>query len=379
MNFRTHLRLVLCASAILVAAPGALRAAVFDFPLRQTVSNEPWLRGEPIEWEDFGIRRVEFPLKPIEANTLLVVTVIFEERDGRRIRALWNTGEMLGVEIASNLQEGIFGWNQRTFFVPPELLTEPGNLVIESEGSSRIVHRVAVQLLRSTSAFAPPARAGDTLALTDSGFGTLRTLDLTTNLVSPDAWFGNMIEAWLQDAPEPAAEGVEFLVEIRPAPRRAVLRFEWNGRGSAPRLAVNGRPVQQVNIEVPSLKDPAYIEQNGSLFYAGWRKGWAMLPENVLTPGDNSFVFFGESAQDYVRGARVEMWFDEKVAPAPGSLSLLDELNLDHLPTADADADSDFPRAWNPDIPSPPKTSEPLTHPAPIPASLPNLFRTSIL
>lgn len=355
-------------------------ALVFDLPLRDDRPiSAPYLRGEPVEWEDFGIRRVEIPLAEPAGEELLAVTVIFEEKDTRRLRAVWNSPDVPGLEIAPQLGEGITGWNQRTFFLPSEVWASAGNLVIESEGASRMVHRVVLQLLQPSAAFVPPNRVGDVFAATAGGFNTLRELDAPVEGAPPDAWFGNMIEAWLQERAEPAGEGVEFLVEIRPAARRAVVRFSWNGRGVAPSLVVNGKPVERVNIEVPSLQDPAYIEDGGALFYAGWRQGWAMLPENVLLPGDNSFVFTGTSPADYIKSARIEMWFDEPVAPVVPNESILEEIDAGRLPSLPG---ADLPEAWNPE-PAPAaasqKQSQPLA-PASAGSSTPslNLFRTSV-
>lgn len=364
--------------ALLVALGSSLpvstqaETSVLDFPLRWEDPLPDWIPAIPIEWEDREFRRLDIPWAGVSADRRVLVSIVFREGESSRLSAYWvPEGSELGINISENLMEGIEGWNQRLLLLPPELTSSPGSLVLDSADSSRIVQRIIFQVLQPGQAFTLPAKTDDPLYASARGFYFQTDLEKAGGPPPPDAWFGQFSEAWLQEKAEPLEGGLEVAVDISPAPSQAILRFEINGRGTAPSIWVNGQSLAGVSLEIPSWRDPAYLLENhaNDFVYAGWRAGWAALPAGLLRSGENTFTFHPTHPKDALRSSRLELFF-----PAPPASSdaapLLQESNPDLPPS------TDFPQAWQPDAPV--LESEPPTNSAPSSSdsSLP-LFRTS--
>jgi hypothetical protein len=248
--------LALCAA---VCAAPALHAERFvvDFPTSGIDAPPGGLLAGPVmEWEDPGGRRIDVPLAPTADSQRLVATIVFEEAPGDAIRIWWEP-DVPGspVPIAGEWTDGIRGWNQKSGLIPAELSEQGGNLVFESAGSSRRIHRLILTRLDRGEWFVPEGLAG--LEFFRIEGETVGSDDLQGRAWSmpPDAWNGNVIEAHLQEFTESTQGGVEFLVEIRPAPQQAVLRFEMSAADLlAPQVWVNGKPLPNVSMEIPPLR-----------------------------------------------------------------------------------------------------------------------------
>lgn len=323
---------------------GRAETAVLDFPIRWEDPLPEWIPAVPIEWEDRDFRRLEVPLVGIPAGQRILVTVVFREGETQRLSAYWvPEGENSGISIVENLLEGLEGWNQRLLLLTPELTSRPGSLIFDSSGSSRVVQRLVFHRLSPGQSFTLPAKADDPIFAPGRGFYFQTDLE-KPGLPPPDAWFGKFSEAWLQEKAEPLEGGLEFAVDIQPAPTSAVLRFELNGRGGVPELWVNGRKVSGISLEIPSWRDPAYLWENhaGDFVYAGWRSGWVALPMGLLRAGENTFTFLPAHPKDALRSTRLELFFP--TARAAATTPLLPAENPD-LPAAD-----DLPAAWQSDL-----------------------------
>lgn len=296
----------------------AANSVVFDFPLQEQKVTIPWVSAPPVEWEEVGGRRIELPLKALQKKTRFVLTVVFEERPGTAIRVWWEPNTPANqVPIVANLAEGITGWNQKTLILPSELTDRGGVLVFETAGAERVIQRVIAAVVEKGVLFTTENRASDALISLEGGVYRESDLGVTPQQVPPDAWFGNMIEAYLQESSESMRRGVEFGVEIRPAAPLAVLRFEVNGRGPAPEIWVNGKKLSGVSLEVPEFRSLGYVQPSaGSDFvYAGWRKGWVLLPKGILNLGENFFLFSSGEREDFLRHTRLEMRYEASPLP----------------------------------------------------------------
>lgn len=319
MRFRWDL----FACALVLTCSGSVRAAwILDFPIRAEDPLPEWVTSQPMEWENTGFRRVDIPMAALPEGVQLAVTVVYQEQGADELNVVWLPNHSVESRmVARNLIEGVAGWNQRTILLPPEFTERPGSLIFDSEGSGRVIHRLVFSMLREAQSFVPAARETDAVIALPSRLIYRNDLEAEGGTPPPDSWSGNIGEAWLQEAPEVMDGGVEFVVEINPAPQRAILRFEINGRGDVPEVWVNGRKLADISLELPPLRDPAYLTEigNSSLVYAGWRSGWARIPEGLLRPGENSFRFFSSTLRDSIRGARLELGFPNPVAPPPSS------------------------------------------------------------
>ena len=322
--------------------------ALLDFPLRWEDPLPEWIPAVPIEWEDREFRRLEVPWSGIGEDRRVLVSVVFREGDSERLSAYWvPEGSDTGVGIVDNLVEGIEGWNQRVFVLPPEWTNQAGSLVFDSEGSSRVVQRLFFQILSPGEAFTLPTKADDAIFATGGRFYFQTELENAGGPPPPDAWFGQFSEAWLQEQTEPLEGGLEFAVEIQPAPARALIRFEVNGRGGAPDLWVNGQKIEGVSVEIPPLRDPAYVLENhaGDFVYAGWRAGWAALPTGLLRPGENTFTFAPDDSSDALRSAKLELFFPKVSVSTDGTGG------RPTVPAVSPDlpATEEYPEIWRPE------------------------------
>jgi hypothetical protein len=342
--------LALCAA---VCAAPALHAERFvvDFPTSGIDAPPGGLLAGPVmEWEDPGSRRIDVPLAPTADSQRLVATIVFEEAPGDAIRIWWEP-DVPGspVPIAGEWTDGIRGWNQKSGLIPAELSEQGGNLVFESAGSSRRIHRLILTRLDRGEWFVPEGLAG--LEFFRIEGETVGSDDLQGRAWSmpPDAWNGNVIEAHLQEFTESTQGGVEFLVEIRPAPQQAVLRFEMSAADLLPpQVWVNGKPLPNVSMEIPPLRAPTtvQVQSNAGPLFPGWRAAWAHVPAGILLPGENQFLISSGSGEGFVRRARVEMWFSAPVLPAaepPGDFPDVFSEALDTLPSPDAPPDATEP------------------------------------
>jgi hypothetical protein len=368
--------MTICASLAMPAAAQAGRVVV-DFPV--PTSTQPaaeWLSGPVTEWEEPASRRIDVPVAAAGTDHRIIATMVFEEKPGDAIR-IWFEPDVPGelIPLPGTWTDGIQGWNQKSVLVPSELVREGGNLVFETAGSSRRIQRLILTRLDRGTWFAPGGLALQEFFRLEGETKSSEELGGQAWSMPPDAWNGNVIEAHLQEFTESARGGVEFVVEISPAPSQGVLRFELVSPAIAPPgVWVNGKQLPHVSVEIPPLRSPAIVQTTsgaGPLF-PGWRKAWAHIPPGVLVAGENQFLISSGPQETFIRRARAEMWFAAPVLPAvlpPETFPDVFSETLDDLPPSPGPADPEpaLP-AWDPAKP-------PALDTIPAPA---DWFRTSL-
>jgi len=353
---------------------------VVDFPTSGSGTAASGLLSGPVaEWEEPGSRRIDVPLSPIDDNQRLVATFVFEEAPGDAIR-IWFEPDVPGnpVPLAGEWTDGIRGWNQKSVLIPAELTRAGGNLVIESAGSSRRVHRLILTSLDRGDWFVPGGLAE--LEFFRIEGATVGEEDLRGQAWSmpPDAWNGNVIEAHLQEFTETTQGGVEFVVEIRPAPQVAVVRFEISSQDLAPpEVWVNGKQLPNVSIEIPAFRSPTTVQVNSNAgpLFPGWRAAWAHVPAGLLVAGENQFLISSGPREGFLRRARVEMWFSAPVLPLTQPLDEFPDVvseSRDSLPSPNPGSNAD---SAEPTLPSWDSADAPALETIP---SATDLFRTSL-
>jgi hypothetical protein len=361
------------------AAPVQDRVIV-DFPVKSNTQGAEWMSGPVAEWEEYGRRSIHIPVQPLAGFQRLVATLIFAEGADRTAHVWWESDQPSApVPLGGNLVEGWEGWNQRSLVLPPELAAQGGMLVIMTGGSERTLFRLVLNLLEEGSVFTSGARVGDELHEFDSFLLPAHELQGAAWQMPGDAWRGNLIDAHLQEQAESLQGGVEFGVEIRPAPRRAVLRFSFHGSfGVRPSVWINGQLVEGVSLEVPPLHSPAYLEPGPGAepLYAGWREGWVVVPHGLLVVGDNSILFSTGEESGFLHHARLEMWFAAPLlppaAPAGDFEDITSDLTSESLPSPSSGTPLEpaLP-AWEPSDPTTPPSTDALPDPG-------SLFRTTL-
>lgn len=365
------------------AGAGTLEPIVLDFPLSAHHAYDPatnkLLTGEPAEWEAPASRRLEIPLLAVPPQQRLLAEVIFEDEPGLILRATFEPDlPSPPLLLAENLSENLPGWTSRLLLLEPRKLRGSGLLVLETNTPARRIHRVVLTPLVAAQVFAAATTAKSGSPAPE---GVLSSHNLAPeNWTQPeDSWEGQVAVAYLHAEPEPLQGGIEFAVEIQPAPRWGVLRFELRSQSlHPPAVKVNGIPLPHVSVAIPSLTGHSWVEpRSGALpFLAGWRSAWALLPKGVLKQGENRLAISSEQG-GYVRRARLDLWFDPAPYPAAS----------DHPPTKSLAGIVPNPaRPFHPSSPAhpPPHSADqpPLDPMIPPPSpefeSLANLFRISL-
>jgi hypothetical protein len=159
--------------------------------------------------------------------------------------------------------------------------------------------------------------------------GTLRLdRELTGQqlMTPPDAWFGPVLDAALQDGVIELSQITELVVPLKGSASEARLRAKFLGlplsRGV--RIWINGRLAGRLQPQLPSLTDPGYLRRAGKRTgYAGWREGALFIEPGTLRDGENTIVFEAAGKGVYMSAAAMEIQAtaasapDEKPEPTP--------------------------------------------------------------
>lgn len=265
-----------------------------------------------------GLSTLEIPLLRLNEEGALLVTVVFQDEDGRVIQAKWKTAEPAKeMLLSANLSEGVQGWNQRTLRVPYEQLSEAGSLVFETDAEIQPIKRINLAWTWRAEVFMGTA-AQNVEALPDARRILTRQdlSDIVTGPV-PDAWAKGIWKAFLQESKESLDEALEFSFAMDNLPRAVILRAKVLGMplDATPAIWVNGQPVDPVSVQVPDLATGGYFKApDGRLSYAGWREASVSVPASYFKTGDNSVVF-GAQRGAYLKETFLELNFDEEGAP----------------------------------------------------------------
>lgn len=324
LNRRAHSLRTLCLLGVLVALglamPGgawAQEVATFDFPAKERPAILPsGLRDWPRETSD-GLPTIEVPLLPLNDEGALLVTVVFEDTEGRIIHARWIAEDKSSTTLADNLSENLKGWNERTFEVPFELLQQPGSLFLETDAEVQPVKRVALAWTWPAGVFMSPSAR--TVRFLASAGRPLTDQDVSTQAAGlvPDIWSAGIWKAFLQERIESLEEALQFTVPIEAVPGVAVFRAKVLGipLGTSSTIWVNGRKIGPLVFEIPELSAAGYYKADGGdLRYAGWRSGAVVIPVSYLQAGENAIVLKAEKGA-YIKDALLELNFEKEGSP----------------------------------------------------------------
>lgn len=302
---------------LLAASVQAQESVTIDFPIKGEAPVAIGLSAPPrqVTTPD-GLGYVELLLRPVRKGNHVFLTFVFEEADGKGPAVFWS-GDASGsqVTISTNLAEGVTGLNRRTLELPDEVTAEAGRLYVM--GRQDRLLRLRVDWCEPMASFvaadqeAPRFIQGGAVRLD-------RELTGQQTMTPPDAWFGNVLDAALQDGVAELGEDTELVVPLAGAVSEARLRAKFLGLplGKAVRVWINGRLAGRMQPNLPSLTDPGYMRRGGKrATYAGWREGALFIEPSLLKEGENSIVFESPGKGVYLSGAAMEM--QAVVAEAP--------------------------------------------------------------
>jgi len=313
-------RLAIAAAAFLGFASwsAAQDAVTLDFPQVGAGTVLPVGLSDWPKETSLGLSSIEIPLLRLNEEGALLVTVVFQDDDGRIIQAKWKTaGSGQEVLLSNNLAEGVRGWNQRTLKVPFEQLSEAGSLVFETDAEAQPIKRVTLAWTWLAEVFMGTAAQNVEVIPDDHRILTRQDLsDIVAGAV-PDAWAKGIWRAFLQESKESLDEALEFSFAMDAMPQAVVLRTKLLGvpLDATPEIWVNGQEVTPVSVQVPDLASGGYFKApEGRLSYAGWREASVHIPASYFKAGDNSVVF-GAQRSAYLKETFLELNFDEEGAP----------------------------------------------------------------
>ncbi len=264
-----------------------------------------------------GIGYAEISLRPIRKSYRVFLTFIFNEDGGRGPAVFW-TGDVSGrqVTISENIAEGIVGLNRRTIALPGEITAEAGRLYVM--GRQDWLARLRIDWCEPSTVLVAADQERPALL---AGGARLLDRDVTGQpvMTPPDAWFGQVFDAALQDGVADLSENTEVVVPLKGAGGRTRLRARFLGLplSRSVRVWVNGKLAGRMQPALPSLTDPGYVRRGKRTTYAGWREGALFLDEGVLKDGDNSVIFESPGKGVYLSGAAMEIEAPEaEEAPA---------------------------------------------------------------
>lgn len=349
------LKLGLCLVVLLNLAHLSMAqdSVTLDFP---RLSNEGALPVGLSDWPketSIGLSAIEIPLLRLNEEGTLLVTIVFQDEEGRVIQAKWKTADPAReVLLSTNISEGVRGWNQRTLRVPYEQLSEAGSLVFETDAEIQPIKRINLAWTWRAEVFM--GTAAQNVEVLPDARRILTRQDLADIVAGPvpDAWAKGIWKAFLQESKEPLDEPLEFSFAMDSQPRAVILRTKVLGvpLDAAPTIWVNGQPVDPVSVQVPDLATGGYLKTTeGRMSYAGWREASVNIPASYFKTGDNSVVF-GAQRGAYLKETFLELSFDQEGAPfSPQEAATQGPPPEPAYPTATVP--SEEPASWPDDLP----------------------------
>lgn len=302
------------AAILLVAAWGGQVARandvwISDLPVAaSSVPSSRFAQPPSQQSDESGDGFLVLPLQPVVADQDLLVTLLFQEGFEKGPAVFWKnetSGEQ--VTLSENLAEGVEGPNQRSLLIPASLTNSPGRLVIQGRREQLLRIRLDWAIPRVVTAAADQRpisfiAADRLLASTE--------LDGLPPLSLPDSWFGQVIEASLQEEPLALGEAVEFVSNLDQSASQALLLTKVLGLPLDADIPVwlNGSLAGHLRPALPSLTDPGYLnDSQGSAIYAGWRTAVLSLSADHLKPGDNSIVIGAAGALVFIKDTSLQL------------------------------------------------------------------------
>ncbi|MDR2463096.1 MAG: hypothetical protein LBD30_04875 [Verrucomicrobiales bacterium] len=250
-----------------------------------------WLRGR--EAGDSGLAAAAFVFAPETPEGDLLLTVVFEERDGGFLRVFWE-GPNTALTLAENLQEGVNMTNKRTLLLRSDLLKNGGTLTLQSGAKQLPLKKIKWEPLVAQTTLT--VSGGKTAAVVSASAEVLGGDDVSgeTTPAAGDQWRDAVVTAGITERAERIEDGVGFEFELGAAPELARLECEVNGLALDGMLEIwlNDRRAGTLTVSVPELTDAGCgAEADGQLVFHGWRRGAALVPVEALTVGVNRLQF----------------------------------------------------------------------------------------
>lgn len=299
MNLRAVFALFLIASLLIYPA---FAQDVMSIPGDKPTP--PWVLASI--GERFPAENVKVSLATV-ADADLFVTVVFHDAPDQTLTLTW-TSDGNAITLAENLSEGVMGLNKRTIRLSAAQLTEHGTLSVLSGAGNAAIEKVRLEWLTPRETFI--ASGEDVPGLLATGGEVIPSAQLAVEpaLPPPDFWGEGIVEVSLQEIPEALDGNLEIVVPLDTVPMAGVMKAQLLAVpvGEAPTVWVNGTRIGQMAVMTPELGDIGYLNEDGAMVYAGWRKATIYLPSQVLKPGDNTVLLQSPVQGAYIKNAALQ-------------------------------------------------------------------------
>ncbi len=255
-----------------------------------------------------GTGHTEFYMAPVQGRSQVFITSIFEYSEAAPVGLRWkSTSTGSEIPLSEDLSEAVPGWSQRTMRLPASLAAQGGILIIS--GDQRVIARVRIDWLEPTETFVAVDQAIPGL-IVGGRMIEAAMLSGRAELSPPDAWFGNVLEASLQEEPTSLDGGVVFEVPFEESLGTILFKAKFQGvmLGDGVEVWINDVLIGSIQPTAPPLTDPGYLRlADQRVIYAGWRDGAIFIPSGVLGAGDNTVVLRPATPGCSVRDAALQI------------------------------------------------------------------------
>ena len=170
----------------------------------------------------------------------------------------------------------------------------PGKVVLKSSEAVLNVLRVRLDWARSGVVRLADSVPNGALVTTGGKMFAPGEVDGSSLTPTADSWEGRTLTTSVTERPERIEKGIDFQVSVPKHVNRARVEVLVNGLkiDQSIKLWLNGHQVGTLALEVPDLTDLGYGKgSDGSMRFAGWRKGVFFLSSGQLPVGENHFQF----------------------------------------------------------------------------------------
>jgi hypothetical protein len=271
---------------------------VLNFPLQPNLATPTWL-GQPIT-PTATFAKLDLPIIPVDAQSQLLVTVYFQEKEGGFLRITW-TGPDGAHLLSDNFYEGISMDNQRSLLVPAAMLQDKGTLTFQCGDTTLGIQRIKLEWLESKTSLVSPEVEDLLVTPATQPTQLARNLDGWPQPAGEGAWRDKIVTVPVTDQPQRIEQGVEFSIQLDSVPNSGRLSLKEAGLPWGKRLIVwiNQQRAGTITPGVPTLEDQGYSPASGDA-YVGWREGSLFLPAAKLRVGVNTVQFSTEDDGDAV-------------------------------------------------------------------------------
>lgn len=262
-----------------------------NLPFQANAATPAWLGHPTLEQATFA--SLDLPIIPPDANASLLVTVVFQEKEGGFLRVTWK-GPQAVQNLSDNFYEGIAMANRRSLLISAQTLQGPGTLNFQSGDTSLSIQRIKLEWVTSQSELVSSQLQDQLVTQANGQTQPAQNLNGQPAQQTDAAWQDHDVTVPITDKPQRIEQGVEFSVQLDGVPQAGRLALKEAGLPLGKHFVVwiNQQRAGSITPAVPDLTDEGYLTGDSSpATYVGWREGSFYIPPSFLKAGVNAVQF----------------------------------------------------------------------------------------